>query len=100
MPRCAICYKNVIGGLVVDADCLKKMAEVVRCGECIYAKLKIIPNDRDFVVCGRDKTRPSSADIYFLFELDHYCGFGISKKLQMPVWKEKMIRKIYAGKSK
>ena len=36
MAKCAICKGDVVTGLVVDAECLKDMVKVVRCGVCRF----------------------------------------------------------------
>lgn len=72
MPRCAICNENASTGLIVDADCIKNMVQVIRCKDCKFTK-----------VYGKDLTCNfwNNGDATIVTE-NSYCSKGEKKEVQ------------------
>ena len=71
MPRCAICNENASTGLIVDADCIKNMVQVVRCCDCKFAKLY-----------AKDLTCSFWNDETMIVAENSYCSKGEKKEVQ------------------
>jgi len=87
MAKCTICNKNVTSGLVVDAECLEKMVEVVRCKDCMYKG-----RWTDFCV---HFTQEDSAKNIRVKD-DDFCSYGVRKEIKplySLTWKDKMLNK-------